>query len=317
MSKIVFLQHLSEKQKQQIEAAAPHDEIVAIPVKEATEQDLADAEIIVGWSRKFQDFILSPDCAVKWVQAWSAGVDKMPLAELEQKQVLLTSANGVHTIPISEQIFAYMLAFNRNLHQAIRNQSQARWDESGRFSELHGKTIAIVGAGNIGIGTARLARAFGMKTVGVRRSGQPLDEFDTMYSMEQLDEALGVADVVVNILPLTEQTRGLFDQGRFAAMKPEALFINVGRGTTVRTDDLVAALQNGTIAGAGLDVFDPEPLPEDHPLWSMEQVMITPHIAGSNEHYTDRVLDIFLTNLKAYQQGEKLPVNLVDYSSGY
>ncbi|WP_322923177.1 D-2-hydroxyacid dehydrogenase [Paenibacillus campi] len=317
MSKIVFLQHLNEQQQQQIQAAAPHDEVIAIPVKQATEHDLADAEIIVGWSRKFQDFILSPHCAVKWVQAWSAGVDKMPLAQLEQKQVLLTSANGVHTIPISEQIFAYLLAFSRNLHQAIRNQSKARWDESGSFSELHGKTIVIVGAGNIGMGTARLARAFGMKTVGVRRSGQPLDEFDHMYSMEQLDTALALADVVVNILPLTEQTRGLFNSGRFETMKQTALFINVGRGATVQTDDLVAALQGGNIAGAGLDVFDPEPLPEDHPLWSMEQVIITPHIAGSNEHYTERVIDIFLTNLKAYQQGEQLPVNLVDYSNGY
>ncbi len=317
MSKIVFLQHLSDEQQQKVKEAAPHDEIVTVPVKEATEHDLADAEIIVGWSRKFQDFILSADCSVKWVQAWSAGVDKMPLTELEQKQVLLTSANGVHTIPISEQIFAYMLAFSRNLHVAIRNQSKAHWEESGRYGELHGKTIAIVGAGNIGIGTAKLARAFGMKTIGVRRSGEPLDEFDTMYRMEQLDEALAASDVVVNILPLTEQTKELFDSGRFQAMKSEAIFINVGRGPTVRTDDLVAALEQGHIAGAGLDVFDPEPLPQDHPLWSMEQVIITPHIAGSNEHYTDRVLDIFLTNLKAYQQGESLPINLVDYSNGY
>ncbi|WP_411349295.1 D-2-hydroxyacid dehydrogenase [Paenibacillus sp. WLX2291] len=317
MSKIVFLQKLNEQQQQKLREAAPHDEIVAIPVKEASSQDLADAEIIVGWSRKFQDFILSDDCPVKWVQAWSAGVDKMPLDKLEHKQVLLTSANGVHTIPISEHIFAYMLSFARNLHTAIRNQSRNQWDESGTFSELHGKTIAIAGAGNIGKGTANLARAFGMKVIGIRRSGEPLDEFDMMYDMDRLDDALANADFVVNILPLTDDTRELFNRERFERMKDSAVFINVGRGPTVNTDDLTAALQEGIIAGAGLDVFDPEPLPEDHPLWQLEQVIITPHIAGSNEYYTDRVLEIFLANLNAYHKGESLPVNLVDYEHGY
>ncbi|ANF95992.1 D-2-hydroxyacid dehydrogenase [Paenibacillus bovis] len=317
MSKIVVLQQLTESQKQKVQEAAPSYEIVAVPVREASDSILAEAEIILGWSRKLQDFILSDKCPVQWIQTWSAGVDKMPMEQLEQKQVLLTSANGVHTIPISEQIFAYMLAFSRNLHRAVRNQGKHAWDESGTFTELHGKTIVIVGVGNIGAGTAQLAKAFGMKTIGVRRSGKEQDGIDQMYSMEQLDEALAQGDYVINILPLTEETKQLFNRERFAVMKDSSLFINVGRGPSVDTDALVEALQSGAIAGAGLDVFDPEPLPEDHPLWDMEQVIITPHIAGSNEHYTDRVIEIFTKNLQAYQQDRTLPVNLVDYSRQY
>ncbi|WP_458119771.1 D-2-hydroxyacid dehydrogenase [Paenibacillus sp. Z6-24] len=317
MSKIVVLQHLSESQQQKVQQAASSYEIVTVPVREANNSVLADAEIILGWSRKLQDFILSDQCPVKWIQTWSAGVDKMPMEQLEQKQVLLTSANGVHTIPISEQIFAYMLAFSRNLYRAVRNQEKHAWDESGTFTELHGKTIVIVGVGNIGAGTARLAKAFGMRTIGVRRSGKEQDGIDRMYTMEQLDEALRDGDYIVNILPLTGETEKLFNQERFAVMKNSSIFINVGRGPTVDTDALVDALQSSRIAGAGLDVFEPEPLPEEHPLWDMEQVIITPHIAGSNEHYTDRVIDIFVENLKAYQAGQTLPVNLVDYSRQY
>ncbi|WP_046213102.1 D-2-hydroxyacid dehydrogenase [Paenibacillus wulumuqiensis] len=317
MSKIVVLQHLSESQQQKIQQAASSYEIVTVPVREADHSVLADAEVILGWSRKLQDFILSDQCPVKWIQTWSAGVDKMPMKQLEQKHVLLTSANGVHTIPISEQIFAYMLAFSRNLHRAVRNQEKHSWDESGNFTELHGKTIVIVGVGNIGAGTAQLAKAFGMRTIGVRRSGKEQEGIDRMYKMDELDEALGEGDYIVNILPLTGETEKLFNKGRFAVMKDNSIFINVGRGPTVDTDALVDALQSSRIAGAGLDVFDPEPLPEDHPLWDMEQVIITPHIAGSNEHYTDRVIDIFVENLKAYQGGQTLPVNLVDYSRQY
>lgn len=317
MSTIVFLQELDESQQKQIQDVAPHYQLKAVPAKQADASLFKDAEIIVGWSRKLEDYILAEDCPVKWVQTWSAGVDKMPFDRLEHKQVLLTSANGVHTVPISEQIFGYMLSFSRNFHQAIRNQSKQTWDTSGTFTELKGKTIAIVGVGNIGQETARLAQAFGMQTIGVRRSGKSTDYIEHMYTMDKLDEALVNADYVINILPLTDETEKLFNQERFAAMKESAIFINVGRGPTVDTDALFYALEHKVIAGAGLDVFDPEPLPEDHPLWNMEQVIITPHIAGSNEHYTERVLEIFLTNLEAYQAGKTLPINLVDYGKKY
>ncbi|CAJ1316272.1 D-2-hydroxyacid dehydrogenase [Paenibacillus nuruki] len=317
MSTILFLQELDEAQQQQIQSTAPQYQLKAVPAKQADASLFKDAEIIVGWSKKLADYILAEDCPVKWIQTWSAGVDNMPLEKLHHKQVQLTSANGVHTVPISEQIFGYMLAFSRNFHQAIRQQSKQTWDTSGTFTELKGKSIAIVGVGNIGQETARLAQAFGMHTIGVRRSGEATEYIKQMYTMDKLDTALAEADYVVNILPLTDETQQLFNQERFAAMKKNAIFINVGRGSTVDTDALVHALEEKVIAGAGLDVFDPEPLPEDHVLWNMEQVIITPHIAGSNEHYTERVLDIFLTNLKSYQENQTLPVNLVDYGKKY
>ncbi|MGG3281739.1 D-2-hydroxyacid dehydrogenase [Paenibacillus solani] len=317
MPKIVAIHELTTEQQQKIKEIAPDCELLVSKAKELTPQSIRDAEILIGWSRSLQENILSKDSQLKWIQAWSAGVDKMPLSELENKGIQLTNASGVHSIPITEHIFAMILAFTRNLHLAIRQQSNNKWDTSGSFTELAGKTIVIVGVGQIGSHAAKVAQAFGMRTVGVRHSGKSDPHVEVMYKVDQLEEALAEGDYVVNILPLTNETRGLFDKTKFAAMKSSSFFFNVGRGPSVVTNDLIEALQSGALAGAGLDVFEEEPLPSDHPLWSMDNVIMTPHMAGDTDRYSERVMDIFLENLQHYVNREPLPRNVIDYSKSY
>ncbi|PCL91008.1 D-2-hydroxyacid dehydrogenase [Paenibacillus lautus] len=317
MPNIVAIHDLTAEQQQKIKEIAPDYDLLVTKAKELTGSIVRNAEIMIGWSRSMQDEVLSADSKLKWIQAWSAGVDKMPLRELEGKGIQLTNASGVHSVPITEHIFAMILAFNRNLHLAIRQQSNNKWDTSGTFTELAGKTIVIVGVGQIGSHTARVAQAFGMRTVGVRNSGKSDPNVESMYKVDQLDEALAQGDYIVNILPLTDETRGLFNTARFSAMKDSAFFVNVGRGQTVVTADMVQALQSGALAGAGLDVFEEEPLPADHPLWNLDNVIMTPHMAGDTDRYGERAVDIFLENLKHYVNGEPLSRNVIDYSKSY
>jgi len=317
MPKIVAIHELTTEQQQKIKEIAPDYELLVSKAKELKPQSIREAEILIGWSRSLQEDVLSNDSQLKWIQAWSAGVDKMPLSELENKGIQLTNASGVHSIPITEHIFAMILAFTRNLHLAIRQQANNKWDTSGTFTELAGKTIVIVGVGQIGSHAAKVAQAFGMRTVGVRHSGKSDPHVEVMYKVDQLEEALAEGDYVVNILPLTGETRGLFDKTKFSAMKNSAFFFNVGRGPSVVTNDLIEALQSGALAGAGLDVFEEEPLPSNHPLWSMDNVIMTPHMAGDTDRYSERVMDIFLENLQHYVNREPLSRNVIDYSKSY
>lgn len=323
MKQILCLHSLTPEQTSMIEKAAPGYTLTVGKSAEIDPQLVSEAEIIVGWSKHIAELALSEDNQLQWVQTWSAGVDTLPLDRLEQKGVLLTNSSGVHAIPISESIFAMMLSFSRQLHAAVRNQSKSSWEPdlsapgSSTLVELNGKTAVIVGVGEIGSETARLAKAFGMQVIGVRRSGKPDPHVDEMHTMEGLHTALSQADYIISILPLTDETHHLLDAAAWNAAKPGACFINAGRGPTVDTDSLLDALRSGQISCAGLDVFEQEPLPSDHPLWGMEQVIITPHISGSTDRYTERVIDIFVDNVKAYVEGRELPRNLVDYDRAY
>jgi phosphoglycerate dehydrogenase-like enzyme len=184
--------------------------------------------------------------------------------------------------------------------------------------EIHEKTIGIIGVGAIGKETAKIAKAFGMKVLGLRHSGKAEEYVDEMYTSNQLDLLLPKCDYVVVTLPLTKETFHLFGAEQFKQMKTSAYFINIGRGEIVNEEDLVMALKDGEIAGAGLDVFEKEPLSVDSPLWGMENVIITPHTAGSTEHYNKRVVeDILIPNLKDYILGKAPSINLVDFSKGY
>lgn len=279
---------------------------------------LVEAEIIVGWRREMEPYCLPSNSKLIWIQAWSAGVNSLPLQKLKEKNVILTSANGVHAFPISETIFALMLGLTRKIHTYTKNQQTKTWHHAGLKLELHGKTVGIIGVGSIGKETAKIAKAFGMTVLGVRRSGKQEEFVDHMYNIDQLDIILPKCDYVVVTLPLTDETYHLFGAKQFRLMKPETFFINIGRGDIVVEDTLIQALQEQTIAGAGLDVFAHEPLLKDSPLWDMENVIITPHTSGSTEHYAERVIkNILIPNLKNYLSGNFPLINTVDYSKGY
>ena len=230
---------------------------------------------------------------LKWVHTSSAGVDALLCPELRETGAVLTCAKGeVVGSLLAEHAFALMLALTRGLVWCAR---QRRWDRGGQAGreayELRGKTLGIVGYGGAGQALARRAAAFEMEVAAVKRtppSQAPPEPLRTLWGFDRLDDLLAVADVVVSTLPGTPETRGVFDEGRFQLMKRAALFINVGRGEAVQPGALLRALQEGWIAGAGLDVTDPEPLPEDSPLWLMDNVLITPHIAGNSPERAGR-----------------------------
>jgi phosphoglycerate dehydrogenase-like enzyme len=231
----------------------------------------------------------------------------------------LTNASGVHAIPISEHILSLILAFGRGIHHAVRAQATSNWKSPPRegIFELVGKTMVLIGVGAIGERTARISAALGMRVLGVRRHPS-LDAtgVESMFGMDQLMDVLPQGDFVVLTVPLTNETQGMIGEPELRAIKPTAYLFNIGRGSTIQQDVLIQALQEGWIAGAGLDVFEEEPLPQDSPLWNMENVIVTAHYSGSTPHYDERALGIFMDNLRRYRAGEPL-LNLVDKTLGY
>ncbi|MEH7745397.1 D-2-hydroxyacid dehydrogenase [Neobacillus drentensis] len=318
MKKMVITRNIDQTHISQIKDIIPDWELIVGKDKQIWQEHVKDAEIIAGWSKGLDEYCLDPQSKLKWLQSWSAGVDYLPLEEFNSRDFFLTSANGVHAYPISETIFALMLGLTRKIHTYVKNQQKKTWHHANMGQEIHGKTIGIIGVGTIGRETAKIAKAFGMKVLGVRHSGMPAHNVDEMYTPNQLGELLPACDYVVVTLPLTKDTYQMFGAEQFRQMKASAFFINIGRGEIVVEADLIQALSEGTIAGAGLDVFEKEPLSNESPFWEMENVIVTPHTSGSTEHYNQRVVEnILIPNLKAYLSGKVPPINLVDFSKGY
>ena len=279
---------------------------------------LQTADAVVAW--RIPEEAIQNARNLKWIHRGAAGVEDLITPTLRDSEIVLTNSSGVHATNIAEHVFACMLAFARRLPKLMKMQTDHSWDGRriiGVF-ELSGQTVALVGLGEIGQAVATRAQALGMNTVGVRRNPdlpRP-DGVDTMMSTERLHEALAGAHHVVNSLPLTTATRGFFDTAAFEAMRPGTYFYNVGRGKTVDTNALIAALESGKLSGAALDVTDPEPLPKESPLWDMPNVIITGHTSGKTPNMWPRVFNLVETNLRRYQAGDPL-VNVVDLESGY
>lgn len=318
MRTIICLHGFGPEEQALIRNAAPGCNILFGRTADLDPAAYREAEIICGWNRDAASLALQDDAKLRWVQTWSAGIDSYPLEAFRKRGILLTDAAGVHPAPVAETTLALMLGLTRGIHDAVRGQMSETWLKPSALPEMYGKTALIVGAGTIGARIASLSRAFGMRTIGIRRSPAPAPEFDRMDGLDGLDAAIAESDYVVNVLPDTPDTRHLFDEKRLALMKPSAYFINVGRGSAVKTDALVQALREGRIAGAGLDVFEQEPLPPGHPLWQLPNVIMTPHTAGQTDRLKARIAELFAANLAIYLRGEtdKL-INLVDYAKGY
>lgn len=281
-------------------------------------QDINDAEILI--IPNVVHLNLTNDRLLKWIHVTFAGVDTLPKSLLES-HVLITNSSGIHPVPIAEHVFAFLLMLTHKMNLTFRNQILSKkWEvtqEILKLSEMHEKTIAIVGMGRIGSRIAELANAFNMRVIGVVRNPRNKEKhIEKVYTTQELPHVLEQADYVIDCLPLTEETYHLFTLDLFRKMKKSAYFINVGRGKTVIEKDLVNALQNDIIAGAGIDVTEEEPLSSISPLWNLENVIITPHISGLTPYYMDRAIEIFCTNLKAYLDKKPMP-NLIDKQKGY
>jgi len=246
---------------------------------------------------------------LQWVQCMYAGAGEQirnaNLAAADLKRIAFTTAAGVHGTTLAEFFFMGLLALRKDIRRLERLRKDRFWDHWA-MGELDGSTLAIVGMGAIGRVIAKLGKAFGTRVIAITRDGGARYDADASYPIGRLREAVAQADAVAVTLPGTDQTRGLFNAATIAAMKPNAIFGNVGRGSVVDQDALIAALQRGAIAGAVLDVFTPEPLPSDNPLWTMENVIFAPHTAALSNLENARVVELFCDNLKRRAAGQPL-----------
>lgn len=253
---------------------------------------------------------------LKWIHATSAGVDALMFPALTKGDVVVTNARGIFDRAIAEYVLCTILMFAKDFPTSIRLQIKHQWKHRDT-ERAEGKQVLVVGAGSIGRQIARLVAAAGLKPHGIARTARTEDpDFVAVHGNDDLYAQLGHADYVVIAAPLTPQTEGLFDEKAFKAMKKTARLINIGRGPIVKTTDLIAALESGKIAGAGLDVFEEEPLPEDHPLWDMENVTMTAHMAGDFIGWKRALTDQFLENLDRWHSGKEL-FNTVNKELGY
>lgn len=308
---------LSAEQVTDLEGIVPDMRVVVARERDAIEALLPSVRVAFG---QFPRDLIERAGRLEWYQQWGAGADwLMTHPAAVEMPFVLTNASGVHAVPISEHVFALLLAFGRGLPQAVVAQSRSAWQPvpARDLRELEDATLLLVGAGAIGARVARLAVAFGMRVAVVRRDpSRQVEGVYTVVGPADLDGLLPEADHVVITSPLTSETLGMFGARQFAAMKSTAVLVNIGRGGIVREVDLVAALRHGEIAGAGLDVFEEEPLPAASALWKLDNVIITAHYSGATPRYAERVLAIFRDNLTRFVAGREL-VNVVDKRAGY
>ena len=284
--------------------------------KEELDNLLADTDILFGFVPPKNVIARAP--RLKWMQVTSAGVDRHQGTEIWQSKVILTGVSGIHATPIGEFVLGLMLMFAKNTPLSFKMKQTRQWQRY-MSGTLRGKTVGIVGLGHIGGEVARLAKAFGMKVIATRRSAKAAGKaknMDVLLPRNRMKELLAQSDYVVLTLPLTPETRHIIGEAEFKAMKPTAYIINIGRGSLIDQEALLHALDEKLIAGAGLDVTVPEPLPKESRLWDFDNVILSPHISGGMEDYMIRATELFCENLKRYLEGKKL-LNVIDRKRGY
>ncbi|HTW64035.1 MAG TPA: D-2-hydroxyacid dehydrogenase [Bryobacteraceae bacterium] len=287
---------------------------------EVLQQHAPEAEVILNGfhdGSKLQAILPLAE-RLRWVHALSAGVEKVLTPELIASPVPLTNGRGVFGPSLAEFAIAAMLFFAKDLRRLVRQQEASRWEQFDNHF-LREQTLGVVGYGGIGQETARLAHALGMKVLATRRRA-PSEGSDPLversFAREQLHEMLGLSDFVFTALPLTDETRGMLGQAEFHAMKPSAVFINVGRGAVVVEEALIAALNEAVIRGAALDVFETEPLPPDHAFYRMENVLLSPHCADHTVGWMELAVKQFIRNFERFRDGQPLEY-IVDKGAGY
>jgi phosphoglycerate dehydrogenase-like enzyme len=308
---------LTEAQLDQVREATSGMRLVVTQARNEMAAVLEDVEIAAGM---VPGSLLAAAPRLRWFQAWGAGVEwvlQYPAAV--EHDFVLTNTSGIHPVPMTEHVLALVLAFARRLPDAIRAQAERTWRQMDKTEvfELAGRTMLVVGAGAIGRHTAQLAAALGMRVLGVRREPSgPLPGIERVAGIESLNDLLPEADFVVLLTPLTPETRRLIGERELRLMKRDAYLVNVSRGAVVDEAALVRALREGWIAGAGLDVFEQEPLPADSPLWDLRNVIVTGHYGGFSPAYDGRAFEVFLDNLHRHRAGQPLR-NVVDKRRGY
>jgi len=332
--KIVSTVVLTEPNRNLIRAAAPGADVLDRACR--TPDDAR--ELLAGGGDVLLTFIMPNDLMqrapnLKWVQLLSAGADHA-MGAISSASIPMTTASGIHATPIAEYTIASMLAYAHKFHLMVRAQQRHEWLRSGfpgTVEELNGKTLGVIGYGSIGRETARLGKALGMRVLALKRDpGNRRDDGwcpaglgdpdgiipEKFFGPEQREEILRESDYITVTLPGTAHTKKFLGAREIAAMRPGAYIVNIGRGEVIDEQALIDALKVGKIGGAGLDVFEKEPLPKESPIWDLENVILTPHMSGANRGYMDKACALFADNLRRYRAGQPL-LNVVDRQLGY
>ena len=306
---------LDERHLQAVSEVAPGARIELADGYEVTTPSMDQAQVIFGM---MEPAFLRQASELRWLHLPSAGVDIYADRTLYLRDdCQLTCSRGLYAIPMAEHVLGMLLALYRKLPQYLERQGRGVWEELGNMPELGEQTVVILGLGGIGTACATRLAALGCTVIGVSRTGgTPPEGVDRLVSADRTDEVLGEADVLIMALPGTDATEKALDRRRLAMLKPNAVLINVGRGSAVDQEALIEVLESGRLLGAGLDVTEPEPLPENDPLWRAGNIIITPHVSGYTDRTTEREMQLFLTNLRHFIAGEQL-VNPVDFDHGY
>lgn len=316
--KVVSSAKLKTKLKEKLITKYPQLEFCFLKDMDEAIDDLQNADVLITYGEDLTDEIISSAKRLKWIMVISAGLDRMPFKAIKQKGILVTNAKGIHKIPMAEYTMAMILQVARQTKQLIWNEQNHIWDRTVPMMEIEEKTLGIIGAGAIGTQIAKYAKVFNMKTIGFNRSGQKVEAFDEMVTMNNIRDLLQKSDFIVSVLPSTPETDGMINKEVINQMKDNVVFINIGRGRNVVENDLITGIESGKIAHAVLDVFAIEPLPAEHPFWDMKKVTITPHLSGISAEYQPRAIKIFEENLKIFLGSSKSDyINVIDLDKGY
>jgi phosphoglycerate dehydrogenase-like enzyme len=318
---ILVLANPTEPQLAMLQALPEKTSLAVGNSPEAFERAAPDADVIFNWSagRDLLRAVFAMTPRVRWVHSRAAGLDNLLFPELVESPVPLTNGSGVFSASLGEFALAAILYFAKDFRRMIRNQMAGRWEQFD-VHEISGQTVGIVGYGDIGRAVATRVRSMGMRVLAVKRHGAPVYNVDPLvdriYFPEQRAEMIALCDYVVVAAPLTPETRSLIGEAEFAAMRPGAVIINVGRGPVIDEPAMIKALAEGRIKGAGLDVFTHEPLPDGHPFYRMENVLLSPHCADHTMDWLEQAMQFFLENFERYTKGEPLR-NVVNKKLGY
>jgi phosphoglycerate dehydrogenase-like enzyme len=321
MTKILISFDLPEIYVEKIRSVSPEVEVVKSEDREEALDLVKDVDCL--FAGFFSKELFQSAKKLKWIQSWGAGVERILIPEVVSSSVIVTNAGGIHATPMSEHVIGMMLCFTRGLHVFIRNQTEKKWERletwtSPMIEELSGKTLGIVGLGKIGTEIAKKAKCLGMRVIATKRdlTSAASTSVERLVPPADLNQLLAESDFAVLSLPLTKETEGMIGERQLRSMKRTGILINVSRGKIIQENKLVQALKQGWIAGAGLDTFENEPLPENSELWNFKNIIITPHIAGDTPHYAERLTDIFTENLNRFIHKQPL-INVVDKNLGY
>lgn len=305
----------NEEEIAQLHNIAPKASIKTVEYDKASTEMLKKAEIISGWIEVEQ---VKKTEDLSWLHLPTAGVEKFLDKSIYPKaDTLLTNSSGVYGLPIAEHILSMIFAFNRNLSKYLADMDKKEWEPVKTRRDFYDSTVGILGLGDIGSEVAKRVDALGAEVLALKRIPDNKPDYVTsLYGPDGINELIQQSDYIILTLPHTDETEGIISRERLQMMKENTFLVNIGRGILIDQQALIEALEKNWIAGAGLDVTTPEPLPEDNQLWELENVILTPHIAHSSPTNSKRWLAIFKENLRRYIGGEPLK-NLVDFEAGY